>query len=101
MQTDGFSDNVFPVDMLRICKLLSRRTIGTEQEQVQAMADRMVEYSRKCMFNKNRVSPFEIGEEHQSNAPIFAGDAASQGMFFRGGKPDDVTVIVALTFGHP
>ncbi|KAJ3545167.1 hypothetical protein NMY22_g2549 [Coprinellus aureogranulatus] len=42
-----------------------------------------------------------VGGEHQSNAPIFAGDAASQGMFFRGGKPDDVTVIVALTFGHP
>lgn len=80
--TDGFSDNVFPVDMLRICKL-SSRTAGTEQEQVQAMADRMVEYSRKCMFNKNRVSPFER-------------DAASQGMFFRGGKPDDVTVVVAL-----
>ena len=58
LQTDGFSDNVFPIEMLRICKLLSRSG-GPEEEMVQAMADRMVEYSRKCMFNKTRVSPFE------------------------------------------
>lgn len=57
-QTDGFSDNVFPVEMLRISRLLSRSG-ASEDEQVQGMADRMVEYSRKCMFNKNRISPFE------------------------------------------
>jgi hypothetical protein len=44
--------------MLRICRLLSRGS-GTEAEQVQGIADRLVEYSRKCMFNKSRVSPFE------------------------------------------
>lgn len=80
--TDGFSDNVFPEEMLRICRLLSRSG-GTEEEQVQAMADRMVDYSRKCMYNKTRISPFER-------------DAARQGMFFRGGKPDDVTIVTAL-----
>ncbi|TEB36336.1 hypothetical protein FA13DRAFT_1752913 [Coprinellus micaceus] len=71
--TDGFSDNVFPVEMLRICRLLSRGS-GTEAEQVQGIADRLIEYSRKCMFNKSRVSPFES-------------QAARQGI---------VTVIVAL-----
>ncbi|KAF6765195.1 phosphatase 2C-like domain-containing protein [Ephemerocybe angulata] len=77
--TDGFSDNVFPEEMLRICRLLSRSG-GTEEEQVQAMADRMVDYSRKCMYNKTRISPFER-------------DAARQGMFFRGGKPDEYVLI--------
>ncbi|KAG2020294.1 hypothetical protein CC2G_005652 [Coprinopsis cinerea AmutBmut pab1-1] len=80
--TDGFSDNVFPVEMVRICRLLAR-TNASEDEQAQVMADRMVEYAQKCMHNKNRVSPFER-------------DAARHGMFYRGGKEDDVTVIVAL-----
>ncbi|TFK29931.1 protein serine/threonine phosphatase 2C [Coprinopsis marcescibilis] len=80
--TDGFSDNVFPPELVQICRLLARSN-KTEDEKAQCMADRMVEYAQKCMHNKNRVSPFER-------------DAARQGMFFRGGKPDDVTVIVAL-----
>ncbi|PPQ71973.1 hypothetical protein CVT24_008190 [Panaeolus cyanescens] len=80
--TDGFSDNVFPSEMVTICSLVARAG-GTEDEQVQAMADRMVEYARRCMKNKTRVSPFER-------------DASRQGMYFRGGKEDDVTVIVGL-----
>ncbi|TFK42590.1 phosphatase 2C-like domain-containing protein [Crucibulum laeve] len=80
--TDGLSDNVFPSEMVTICSLVARAG-GTEEEQVQAIADRIVEYARQCMKNKNRVSPFER-------------DAARQGMFFRGGKPDDVTVVVAI-----
>jgi len=80
--TDGFSDNVFPSEMATICSLVARSG-KTEDEQVQAMADRMVEYSRLCMKSKTRVSPFER-------------EASRQGMYFRGGKPDDVTVIVGL-----
>lgn len=80
--TDGLSDNVFPDDMATIC-LLASRAGGSEDVRVQAIADRMVHYARLCMDSKDRVSPFER-------------DAARQGMFFRGGKPDDVTVIVAL-----
>ncbi|KAF9005641.1 phosphatase 2C-like domain-containing protein [Cyathus striatus] len=80
--TDGLTDNVFPLEIVTICSLVARAG-GTEEQQVQAMADRMVEYARQCMKSKTRVSPFER-------------EAARQGMFFRGGKPDDVTVVVAL-----
>ncbi|KAJ3503497.1 hypothetical protein NLJ89_g8404 [Agrocybe chaxingu] len=80
--TDGFSDNVFPSEMVTICSLVARAG-GAEDQQVQNMADRMVEYARQCMKDKTRVSPFER-------------DASRQGMYFRGGKPDDVTVIVGL-----
>lgn len=80
--TDGLSDNVFSDEMATIC-LLASRAGGSEDVRVQAIADRMVDYARLCMESKDRVSPFER-------------DAARQGMFFRGGKPDDVTVIVAL-----
>ncbi|KAF8636634.1 hypothetical protein AX17_003443 [Amanita inopinata Kibby_2008] len=68
--TDGFSDNVFPSEMVAICSLVARAG-GTEGEQVQAMADRMVGFARQCMRSK-RVSPFERA-------------AAREGMFFRGG----------------
>ncbi|KAF8350716.1 hypothetical protein F5887DRAFT_1058744 [Amanita rubescens] len=43
--------------MVSICSLVSRAG-GTEDEQVQAMADRMVDFARQCMRSK-RVSPFE------------------------------------------
>jgi hypothetical protein len=58
VQTDGFSDNVFPNEMTTICRLAARSG-GTEDEIAQAMADRMVEYSLQCMRSKTRVSPFE------------------------------------------
>ncbi|KAJ3571893.1 hypothetical protein NP233_g3464 [Leucocoprinus birnbaumii] len=80
--TDGFSDNVFPSEMATICRLVARSG-GSEDQIAQSMADRMVEYSQQCMRSKTRVSPFER-------------DAARQGMFFRGGKEDDVTVVVGL-----
>ncbi|KAF7968268.1 hypothetical protein HWV62_31055 [Athelia sp. TMB] len=80
--TDGLSDNVFPSEMISICSLVARSR-GSEDEQVQAMADRMVDYAQKCMSNRRRVSPFEK-------------EAAREGMYFRGGKIDDVTVLVAM-----
>ena len=58
MQTDGFSDNVFPSEMVTICSLVARAG-GPEGRQVQSMADRMVEYARQCMKSRTRVSPFE------------------------------------------
>lgn len=57
-QTDGLSDNVFPTEMISICSLVARSG-GSEDEQVQVMADRMVDYARQCMSNRRRVSPFE------------------------------------------
>lgn len=43
--------------MVSICSLVSRAG-GKEDEQVQTMADRMVDFARRCM-RSNRVSPFE------------------------------------------
>lgn len=80
--TDGLSDNVFPSEVISICSLVARAG-GTEDEQVQNMADRIVLYARNCMYNKTRPSPFQRA-------------AAREGMYFQGGKEDDVTVIVAL-----
>ncbi|TFK54894.1 protein serine/threonine phosphatase 2C [Heliocybe sulcata] len=83
--TDGLSDNVFPSELVQICSLVSRQMEGTksDDEQAQTMANRIVEYAKMCMHNRKRVSPFERA-------------AAKEDMFFRGGKVDDVTVIVAL-----
>lgn len=44
--------------MLTICSLVARAG-GSEDKQVQAMADRLVEYARQCMKDRYRVSPFE------------------------------------------
>lgn len=49
---------MFPAELLTICSLVARAG-GSEDQQVQAMADRMVEYALQCMKNRNRVSPFE------------------------------------------
>jgi hypothetical protein len=35
------------------------RAGGSEDKQVQAMADRLVEFARQCMKDRNKVSPFE------------------------------------------
>ncbi|CCL99113.1 uncharacterized protein FIBRA_01127 [Fibroporia radiculosa] len=105
--TDGLSDNVFPSEMIQICSLIARQSTlesavtdenrvlldSSEGRQivqehiddvlVQTIAERTVDYARLCMGNKTRVSPFERA-------------AAREGMYFRGGKVDDVTVVVAL-----
>ncbi|EKM55438.1 uncharacterized protein PHACADRAFT_195471 [Phanerochaete carnosa HHB-10118-sp] len=103
--TDGLSDNVFPTELIQICSLVARQythappstkfPVGQAQGEpynfvrededahVQTMAERIISYATLCMHNKKRVSPFERA-------------AAREGMYFRGGKIDDVTVIVAL-----
>ena len=88
-QTDGFSDNVFPSEMATICRLVARSG-GSEDTIAQAMADRMVDYSQLCMRSRTRVSPFESALTSLTFAisplSIFSlGDAAREGMFFRGG----------------
>jgi len=82
--SDGFSDNVFQAEMLTICSLVAR-TGGSEDQQVQAMADRMVEYAGQCMKNRKRVSPFER-------------EASRHGMYFRGGVSADL--FISLVGGH-
>ncbi|KAJ3483998.1 hypothetical protein NLI96_g5929 [Meripilus lineatus] len=104
LYTDGLSDNVFMSELAAICSFVSRQfTVSppsmnliaplppisepegeddsssppaVEDVEVQAMADRIVHYAQKCMFNKQRQSPFERA-------------AAREGLFYRGGKPDE------------
>jgi protein phosphatase PTC7 len=57
-QTDGLLDNVFLSEIISICNLVARSG-RSEDEQVQTMADRIVDYAQQCMVNKKRVSPFE------------------------------------------
>jgi len=44
--------------MVTICSLVARAG-GKEDEQVQNMTERMVDYARQCMKSRTRVSPFE------------------------------------------
>ncbi|KAH7914666.1 phosphatase 2C-like domain-containing protein [Hygrophoropsis aurantiaca] len=80
--TDGLSDNVFPSDLVAICSLVARSG-GPEEQQVQVMADRMVQYAQSCMHDRKKASPFEK-------------EAFREGLFYKGGKIDDVTVVTAL-----
>lgn len=87
--------------MLTICSLVARAG-GPEDKQVQAMADRLVEYARQCMKDRSRVSPFESAffpldsffypsHFHMDFLPLgflfflLIGEALRQGMYFRGG----------------
>ncbi|CAK5279929.1 unnamed protein product [Mycena citricolor] len=79
--TDGLTDNVFTYEMAEICS--PDPELHTDAEQVQGMADRLVTYARDCMAAKSRVSPFER-------------EAAREGMFFPGGKPDECVFFVEL-----
>ncbi|KAI9509374.1 phosphatase 2C-like domain-containing protein [Russula earlei] len=81
--TDGLSDNVFNHEITSICSLISRSG-ASENAQVQLTSDRIIEYARACMYNDRRTSPFEKM-------------AAMNGKYhFTGGKPDDITLVVAL-----
>ncbi|EMD38544.1 hypothetical protein CERSUDRAFT_113724 [Gelatoporia subvermispora B] len=104
--TDGLTDNVFPEEIAWICAVVARQHAAlpplqtqsnsnepmaeqnTEDQMVQMMAHHLVEYAQKAMSMKNRVSPFERA-------------AALEGLHWRGGKVDDVTVVVALVKETP
>ncbi|KAJ8589716.1 hypothetical protein M405DRAFT_738115 [Rhizopogon salebrosus TDB-379] len=80
--TDGLSDNVFPADVAAICSLVARSG-GSEDMQVQKMADRIVDYAQVCMRGRNTSTPFSR-------------EALRAGLYYPGGKIDDVTVVAAL-----
>lgn len=80
--TDGLSDNLFPKDLLSISALVMRAN-SPPDELAQTLADRLVLYASQCMWDKKRPSPFELG-------------CVASGQYWRGGKVDDVTVVVAL-----
>lgn len=92
-QTDGLSDNVHPQ---QIEALLSHvdRTLNSpansfllpserRREKARLFADVLVAYARLLMAREDVVSPFERA-------------AASEGLRYKGGKIDDVTVVTAL-----
>jgi len=80
--TDGLSDNLFSHDVVSIAALVMRGN-DSQHQLAQTLADRLVLYSTQCMWDKKRVSPFEVG-------------CRAAGEYWRGGKVDDVTVVVAL-----
>ncbi|KAJ7046777.1 protein serine/threonine phosphatase 2C [Mycena alexandri] len=84
--TDGVADNIFPAEILKLCTLVMN---GSEPEakKAQLLAKSLVYNSRVCMFN-DRVSPFEL-------------EARRHRKIYRGGKIDDVTVVVALVREAP
>ncbi|KAJ7273709.1 phosphatase 2C-like domain-containing protein [Mycena haematopus] len=84
--TDGLADNIFPAEILQICSLIMNRP-DSEAGKVQAIAQNLVNYSRKRMFS-DQVSPFEV-------------DSLRHRKWWQGGKVDDVTVVVALVQETP
>ncbi|KAG2037239.1 phosphatase 2C-like domain-containing protein [Suillus americanus] len=80
--TDGLSDNVFTPDIVAICSLVARSG-GSEDVQAQMMANRIVEYAQVCMRERKKMSPFSR-------------EALREGLYYRGGKIDDVTVVTAI-----
>ena len=58
VQTDGFSDNVFPKEMLSICSLTARRS-GPEEKLPERIASNLVAYAQKCMHREDKISPFQ------------------------------------------
>lgn len=79
---------MFPAEVVAICSLIARAG-GPEDEQVQSMADRIVQYAQACMRDGKRASPFERKSFHFSGSldmmGYSIGDAAREGMLYRGG----------------
>ncbi|KAG8958440.1 hypothetical protein FRC03_009120 [Tulasnella sp. 419] len=80
--TDGVSDNVWPQELAEIVSTILRQG-GSEQNQVQLIADNIIHYTRQCMARQNKVSPFESY-------------ASQEGLVHPGGKVDDATVICCM-----
>ncbi|KAJ7285840.1 phosphatase 2C-like domain-containing protein [Mycena rebaudengoi] len=81
LYTDGLSDNVFPAEIEKVCAL-GLKGPGSEDAKVRSIAQNLVVLSRAAMMS-DRESPFEL-------------EARQNRVAYRGGKVDDVTVVVAL-----
>ena len=85
--TDGFSDNVFPEEV----EVLIGRIRGNntklkypegKQRITQHIADALRNYASMCAGKHDKKSPFET-------------EAVKNGMRYKGGKMDDITIVVA------
>lgn len=104
--TDGFGDNVFPneteilLGRIRANEAKLRKQDSSsdtpedsarnaearaiaDQKLTQHAADSLVNYAKLCSDKEDKKSPFEV-------------EAAKHGLRYRGGKVDDICVIVAL-----
>merc|ERR1711920_246981 len=81
--TDGLLDNVYQKDITEIAWTLFKK--GESPREV-----------AKALTIKARVD----SHNETWNSPFAAG-AAEAGLFFPGGKPDDITVVVAYVVDDP
>ena len=87
MGSDGLFDNLYHEDLLSCIypqyqNATTSRFITGELKNVQAAADCMAKKAEEKSFQENYMSPFARG-------------AMESGIPWRGGKPDDITVIVS------
>ncbi|KAF4577353.1 vacuolar protein sorting-associated protein 45 [Pleurotus pulmonarius] len=80
--TDGLVDNVYPEEILEICSVVLHEH-RHDHDRPQIMSDRIVDYARQCMRSKTLLTPFER-------------EAIKQGVAHKGGKIDDITVVVTM-----
>ncbi|KAJ8496546.1 hypothetical protein ONZ45_g12407 [Pleurotus djamor] len=80
--TDGLVDNVYLDEITEICGVVLREG-RPDRDQARIIADRIIDYASQCMRSTSILTPFER-------------EAIKQGVSHRGGKMDDVTVIVTI-----
>jgi len=56
---DGLTDNIFPSEMITTLCSYAAQAGETEDEQVQNMADDMVDYVQQCMEDMKKVTPIQ------------------------------------------
>ena len=86
MGTDGLFDNLYDADIEK-CLLPSVKAVKDKEDQFELMepakaADCMAKRAYNLSKDPNYKSPFSVG-------------AAQSGKLYRGGKEDDITVIVS------
>ncbi|KIY44413.1 hypothetical protein FISHEDRAFT_77610 [Fistulina hepatica ATCC 64428] len=91
VHTDGFSDNVFPEEMLQVTTAVTQHMESVKNDanlsindvQAQGIADHLVLTAKQYMISRRKASPFQR-EALRHREPYW------------GGKPDDVTVLVVI-----
>lgn len=85
--TDGFSDNVFPYEVETLIQRIQQNNEKLKypegkQRSTQHIADALRNYARLCADKEDKKSPFEA-------------EAKKHGLIYKGGKMDDITIVVA------
>jgi protein phosphatase PTC7 len=80
--TDGLFDNLYNHDILQVVSLTCKEMQGKQNYEVE-LARRLVLKARK------------VATDHTAMFTPFSDNAYRNGMYHRGGKPDDITCVVA------